>query len=126
MTRAEIIDVKMSWNNVIGNETGGHGISILLRRAAAPNLPRFFKLFPEVRVQYFSFLAGLTDSELMASPRLNQHASGLILGVTQIINGLSSPVSRFLGSHPPPAGGEGGGLQVRPVTLHQRGEGTAT
>ena len=97
MTRAEIIDVKMSWNNVIRNETGGHGISILLRRAAAPNFSRFFKLFPEVRVQYFSFLAGLTEQELMASPRLNQHASGLILGVTQIINGLSSPVSRLPG-----------------------------
>ena len=27
------------------------------------------------------------------SPRLNQHASGVVLGVTQIINGLYNPVS---------------------------------
>ena len=48
MTRDEIIDVKMSWNNVIRNDTGSHGISIFLRRAVMPNLPRIFKLFPEV------------------------------------------------------------------------------
>ena len=31
--------------------------------------------------------------EMRLSPRLNQHASGVVLGVTQIINGLYNPVS---------------------------------
>ena len=30
------------------------------------------------------------------SPRLNQHASGVVLGVTQIINGLYNPVSLII------------------------------
>ena len=30
------------------------------------------------------------------SPRLNQHASGVVLGVTQIINGLYNPVSSIV------------------------------
>ena len=30
------------------------------------------------------------------SPRLNQHASGVVLGVTQIINGLYNPVSSII------------------------------
>ena len=34
---------------------------------------------------------GLKD-EMRLSPRLNQHASGVVLGVTQIINGLYNPV----------------------------------
>ena len=32
------------------------------------------------------------QEEMRLSPRLNQHASGVILGVTAIINGLHSPV----------------------------------
>ena len=31
-------------------------------------------------------------AEMRLSPRLNQHASGVVLGVTQIINGLYNPV----------------------------------
>ena len=32
------------------------------------------------------------QDEMRLSPRLNQHASGVVLGVTQIINGLYNPV----------------------------------
>ena len=68
---------------------------------------RFFKHYPEVRSQYFGFVMGLSEvigweseydtntrlkDEMRLSPRLNQHASGVVLGVTQIINGLYNPV----------------------------------
>ena len=39
---------------------------------------------------------------MRSSPRLNQHASGVILGVSQIINGLDDPVYLIqLGSEGP-------------------------
>ena len=53
----------------------------------------FFKQYPEVRGQYFGFLTNLNEEELRKSPRLHSHASGVVLGVTQIINGLENPVS---------------------------------
>ena len=43
--------------------------------------------------QYFGFLANLSDDELRVSPRLTSHASGVVLGVTHIINGLENPVT---------------------------------
>ena len=52
----------------------------------------FFKNYPEVRGQYFGFLNNLNEEELRNSPRLHSHASGVVLGVTQIINGLENPV----------------------------------
>ena len=52
----------------------------------------FFKTYPEVRGQYFGFLNNLNEEELRNSPRLRSHASGVVLGVTQIINGLENPV----------------------------------
>jgi hypothetical protein len=54
---------------------------------------RFFKLYPEIRGQYFGFLAGMTEEEMLLSPRFNQHASGVVLGISQIVNGLENPVS---------------------------------
>jgi hypothetical protein len=57
---------------------------------------RFFKLNPEIRCQYFGFLAGLSDEEMRLSPWLIQHASGVVLGVTQIVNGLENPVSPYI------------------------------
>ena len=36
------------------------------------------------------------QEEMRLSPRLNQHASGVVLGVTQIINGLYNPVSLII------------------------------
>jgi len=50
---------------------------------------------------------GLTEDEMRLSPRLNQHASGVVLGVTQIINGLYNPLVvkevaiKFASSHFP-------------------------
>ena len=34
-----------------------------------------------------------SEDELRVSPRLQSHASGVLLGITQIVNGLDSPVS---------------------------------
>ena len=34
-----------------------------------------------------------SEEELRVSPRLQSHASGVLLGITQIVNGLDSPVS---------------------------------
>ena len=45
-----------------------------------------------MKVQYFGFLNSLSEEELRISPRLMSHASGVLLGVTQIINGLENPV----------------------------------
>ena len=45
-----------------------------------------------MKVQYFGFLNSLSEEELRISPRLLSHASGVLLGVTQIINGLENPV----------------------------------
>ena len=52
----------------------------------------FFKTYPEIRTQYFGFLNNLNEEELEKSPRLHSHASGVVLGVSQIINGLENPV----------------------------------
>ena len=52
----------------------------------------FFKTYPEMRTQYFGFLNNLNEEELKRSPRLHSHASGVLLGVSQIINGLENPV----------------------------------
>jgi len=83
LSREEIHEIKCSWNSVIGEDSGRHGIDILIE---------FFKHYPEVRSQYFGFVMGLTEEEMRLSPRLNQHASGVVLGVTQIINGLYNPL----------------------------------
>ena len=53
---------------------------------------RFFKTYPEVKTQYFGFATSLTEEELRASPRLQSHVSGVVLGITHIINGLESSV----------------------------------
>ena len=37
-------------------------------------------------------MSASSQEEMRLSPRLNQHASGVVLGVTQIINGLYNPV----------------------------------
>ena len=66
---------------VLGNECSGFS---------------FFKQYPEVRGQYFTFLNSLNEEELRNSPRLNSHASGLVLGITHIINGLENPVIGLL------------------------------
>ena len=34
----------------------------------------------------------MTEEEMLKSPRLNAVGSGMVLGVTQIINGLENPV----------------------------------
>jgi len=54
---------------------------------------RFFKTYPEIKAQYFGFLNSLCEEELRSSPRLQSHASGVLLGVTQIVNGLENPVN---------------------------------
>ena len=63
-----------------------------------------------MKTQYFGFLTSLrevhtflsddkgqtplfSEDELRVSPRLQSHASGVLLGITQIVNGLDSPVS---------------------------------
>ena len=79
----EINDIKTSWTRSILDNTALHGMNIFIK---------FFKLYPEIRGQYFGFLANLTEEELRKSPRLTSHASGVILGVTHIINGLENPV----------------------------------
>ena len=56
------------------------------------NFIRFFKTYPEIRSQYFVFLNNLSEEEMRISPRLQSHASGVVLGITQIINGLENPV----------------------------------
>ena len=48
--------------------------------------------FKTISGQYFGFLANMSDAELRESPRLTSHASGVVLGVTHIINGLENPV----------------------------------
>ena len=35
----------------------------------------------------------MCEEELRSSPRLQSHASGVLLGVTQIVNGLENPVN---------------------------------
>ena len=67
-------------------------ISVLVNSTQIFSQFRFFKLNPEIRSQYFGFLAGLSDEEMRLSPWLIQHASGVVLGVTQIVNGLENPV----------------------------------
>ena len=52
----------------------------------------YFKKYPELRNQYFGFLVNMTEEEMLKSPRLNAVGSGMVLGVTQIINGLENPV----------------------------------
>ena len=52
----------------------------------------FFKKFPELRNQHFGFLVNMNEEEMLQSPRLNAVGSGMVLGVTQIINGLENPV----------------------------------
>ena len=79
----EINDIKKRWTSSITDNTALHGMNIFIK---------FFKLYPEIRGQYFGFLANLTEEELRKSPRLTSHASGVILGVTHIINGLENPV----------------------------------
>ena len=79
----EINEIKKSWSRSILDNTALHGMNIFIK---------FFKLYPEIRGQYFGFLANLTEEELRKSPRLTSHASGVILGVTHIINGLENPV----------------------------------
>ena len=59
------------------------------------NFVRFFKTYPEIRSQYFVFLNNLSEEEMRISPRLQSHASGVVLGITQIINGLENPVQIF-------------------------------
>jgi hypothetical protein len=66
-----------------------------LLKSLIPGPFRFFKLNPEIRCQYFGFLAGLSDEEMRLSPWLIQHASGVVLGVTQIVNGLENQVSPY-------------------------------
>ncbi|XP_023321165.1 globin-like [Eurytemora carolleeae] len=96
LTREEICEIKSGWVTIVGEDTGGHGINIFLR---------MFKHYPEFRSQYFGFLATLREDELRKSPRLNSHASGVLLGVTQIINGLDNQLivedvaSKFAVSH---------------------------
>ena len=51
------------------------------------------------RGQYFGFLSALTEEELRGSPRLASHASGVVLGVSQIINGLENPVGALSYPH---------------------------
>ena len=46
-----------------------------------------------MKAQYFGFLNSLSEEELRTSPRLQSHASGVLLGVTQIVNGLENPVN---------------------------------
>ena len=63
-----------------------------------------------MKTQYFGFLTSLrevhtflsddkgqtplfSEDELRVSPRLQSHASGVLLGITQIVNGLDSQVS---------------------------------
>ena len=82
----EINEIKKSWSRSILDNTALHGMNIFIK---------FFKLYPEIRGQYFGFLANLTEEELRKSPRLTSHASGVILGVTHIINGLENPVVFF-------------------------------
>ena len=53
---------------------------------------RFFKTYPEMKTQYFGFLTSLSEEELRNSPRLQSHASGVLLGITHIVNGLENPV----------------------------------
>ena len=48
--------------------------------------------FKTISGQYFGFLSNMSDAELRESPRLTSHASGVVLGVTHIINGLENPV----------------------------------
>ena len=55
---------------------------------------RFFKTYPEMKTQYFGFVTSLSEEELRNSPRLQSHVSGVILGITHIINGLESSVRR--------------------------------
>ena len=60
------------------------------------NFVRFFKTYPEIRSQYFVFLNNLSEEEMRISPRLQSHASGVVLGITQIINGLENPVQTLV------------------------------
>ena len=53
----------------------------------------FFKKYPELRNQHFGFLANMNEEEMLKSPRLSAVGSGMVLGVTQIINGLENPVN---------------------------------
>ena len=46
-----------------------------------------------MKTQYFGFLNSLSEEELRNSPRLQSHASGVLLGITHIVNGLENPVS---------------------------------
>ena len=45
-----------------------------------------------MKTQYFGFLTSLSEEELRNSPRLQSHASGALLGITHIVNGLENPV----------------------------------
>ena len=51
-----------------------------------------------------SFVGSLNQikhkDEMRLSPRVNQHASGVVLGVTQIINGLNNPVNIIVLQNP--------------------------
>ena len=53
----------------------------------------FFKKYPELRNQHFGFLVNMSEEEMLKSPRLSAVGSGMVLGVTQIINGLENPVN---------------------------------
>ena len=46
-----------------------------------------------MKSQYFGFLNSLSEEELRNSPRLQSHASGVLLGITHIVNGLENQVS---------------------------------
>ena len=46
-----------------------------------------------MRGQFFLMLSSFNEEELRLSPRLHSHASGVVLGITQIINGLENPVN---------------------------------
>ena len=74
-----------------------------------------------MRGRYFGVFSGLTEvlntvwshhhqhhhhhlsitnqEEMRLSPLLNQHASGVVLGITQIINGLDNPVTTLSNYH---------------------------
>ena len=85
LTEEEIQEIKSSWNRIISDKSGEHGVNIFMG---------LFKSYPEIRGQYFQPLSTLSEAELRSSPKLQGHGSGVVLAITQIVNGLENPVSR--------------------------------